>query len=144
MNRSIARRLMLLPLLLAACSVWPTQEDIERSLDEQLRSVTGSWIARANDGSLALDFQLTENSSAQVTGSGTMQERGAAGTLPVTLTGSYQRPVLTLAVEGMRYEGRAVRGTFRGSYTTVGGIGDTLVLVGDGYTKRLPMLLQER
>lgn len=144
MKRSLVRSVMVLSLFIAACSVWPTEEDIVRGLEEQLQSVAGTWHAISNDQSLTLDFQLAESSTAQVTGSGTMQERGVVGTLPVTITGSFQRPVLALAVEGMRYEGRVVRGTFRGSYTTAGGIGDTLVLTADGYTKRLRMLMQER
>jgi hypothetical protein len=141
------------PLILAALSLaagagcfWPTGADIERSLaedrSEELRSVAGDWTGIGPAGAFTLRFRLTEAAGGQVTGSGTMQERGAAAA-PLTVTGSYRRPALALAFEGLVYEGRAVRGTFAGPYTSFYGVSDTLVLTGVDYTRRLPVLLVE-
>ncbi len=135
-----------LPLVLAlgACgSSTPTGDDIERSLETELQSVAGNWTGTGSGGALTLSFRLAEAAGGQVTGTGTMQEPGAAATAQLTIAGSYRRPDLALTFDGMVYEGRPVRGTFRGGYTTVGGVRDTLVLTGDAYTKRLSVLLQE-
>ncbi|HEU4456778.1 MAG TPA: hypothetical protein VFR81_27165, partial [Longimicrobium sp.] len=78
-----------------------------------------------------------------VTGSGTMKETAVSGTVPITLTGTYQRPLLTLTISGMTFEGRAVQGSFQGSYTTVGGISAPLQLTATGYSKAVTILLQE-
>ena len=147
------RRLPWLPGIVAALAlaagagcVWPTGADIERSLaedrSEELRSVAGDWTGIGPGGAFTLRFRLTEAAGGQVTGTGTMQERGAAAA-PLTVTGSYRRPALALAFEGLVYEGRAVRGTFGGQYTSFHGVSDTLVLTGVDYTRRLPVLLVE-
>ena len=109
----------------------------------QLRSVAGPWIGVSPGQTVALAFRLTEAAGGQVTGTGTMQERGAPTGVPITITGSYQRPELALTFAGMVYEGRAVTGAFRGRYTTVGGVADSLALTGEGYAKRVAVLLQE-
>lgn len=129
--------------LLAGCTVGPTQADIERDLEAQLSSAVGGWTGAAGDGSLSLAFRLDAAGAGQLGGSGTMQERGVGTSRAVTVSGNYQRPVLDLVFDGLVYEGRAVRATFRGSYTSVGGIADTLTLTGTGYSKRLGILLQE-
>jgi hypothetical protein len=143
------RRLPWLPRIVAAVSLaacagctFPTGEDIERGLDEELRSVAGDWTGIGPGGAFTLRFRLTEAAGGQVSGTGTMQERGAAAA-PLTVTGSYRRPALALTFEGLVYEGRTVRGTFAGQYTNVGGVSDTLVLTGSDYTRRLPVLLVE-
>lgn len=132
----------LLALSLAACG-GPTGDDIDRALDEQLRSVAGAWVGIAPDQAITLAFQLTEGAGGQVTGTGTMQERGAPTAVPITVSGSYQRPVLALTFGGIVYEGRAVTGTFGGNYTSVGGVADALVLTAPGYSASVTMLLQE-
>lgn len=132
---------------IVSCSVWPTGEDIQRGLDADLASVAGSWAAvhTTTDGSpstLTMSYRLVDGGSGPVTGTGSMQERGAAALSTLAISGTYLRPDLNLVFDGMTYEGRSVRGTFHGRFTTVAGIGDTLVLTGTGYTRRLPMLLQ--
>lgn len=131
----------LLALALAACD-GPTGEDIENELEAQLRSVSGPWAGTS--APLTLDFQLQEGAGNAVTGSGTMREAAASGTVPITVTGTFQRPQLSLTISGMTFEGRAVQGTFAGSYTTVGGISAPLRLTATGYTRDVPILLQER
>ena len=136
--------LVLAPLALGACggSTFPTGDEIDRSLDEQLRSVAGDWTGIGPGQAFTLSFRLAEAAGGQVTGSGTMQERGAPAA-PLTIVGTYKRPDLALILDGLVYEGRAVRGTLQGRYTSVGGVSDTLVLTGEGYTRRLAVLLQE-
>lgn len=143
--------LVLAPLALGACgSPFPTEDDLGSSFEEQLQSVGGDWAGFNTAGpsgpaqTLTLNFRLAEAADGRVTGTGTMQERGAPAAVPLTITGSYRRPALALTFDGMVYEGRAVRGTFRGEYTTVGGVLDTLALAGDGFAARLAVLLQEQ
>lgn len=135
------RWLLALTLAAAACA-GPTAEDIDNELERQIRSVAGPWAG--SSPTLTLDFQLTEGAGTAVSGSGTMKEAAAPGTVPITVTGTFQRPQLSLTLNGMTYEGKAVQGTFAGSYTTVGGISGPLHLVGTGYSKDVTILLQER
>ena len=133
--------LLALTLAAAAC-VGPTDQDIENELERQLRSVAGPWTGASP--TLTLSFQLQEGAGNTVSGSGTMKETAAAGTVPITITGTYQRPQLSLTISGMAFEGRTgVQGTFQGSYTTVGGISAPLRLTATGYTKDVTILLQE-
>lgn len=136
---------LFLPLALAlaagACS-GPTGEDIEKAAERQLRSVSGPWSGTS--AALTLDLQLQEGAGNAVSGSGTMKETAAPGTVPVTVTGTFQRPQLTLTISGMTFEGRAVQGTFQGSYTSVGGISAPLRLTAEGYSRDVTILLQER
>ena len=132
--------LLALALAVGACN-GPTGEDIENELERQLSSVAGPWTGTSP--TLTLDFQLQEGAGNAVSGSGTMKETAAAGTVPITITGTYQRPQLSLTISGMTFEGRAVQGTFQGSYTTVGGISAPLQLTATGYSKAVTILLQE-
>lgn len=123
----------------------PTEQDINNSLTETLRSVAGDWTGIANaPNAITFEFKLQEGSAGQVTGTGSMKEQNAAAAVPITITGTFQRPVLTLAFNGMVVESRQVTGAVQGSYTTVGGIGTTLTLSAPGYTRELPILLQEK
>jgi hypothetical protein len=133
-------RLFALTLVAGAC-VGPTGEDIDRELERQLASVTGPWSGTS--ATLTLDFQLQAGSGNAVSGSGTMKEAAASGTVPITVTGTFQRPALSLTISGMNFEGRAVQGTFQGSYNTVGGISAPLHLTATGYSKDVTILLQE-
>ncbi|HEX2203180.1 MAG TPA: hypothetical protein VHG91_07770 [Longimicrobium sp.] len=133
--------LLALTLAAGAC-FWPAGEDIEDELERELRSVSGPWTGTS--AALTLDFQLQEGAGNTVSGSGTMKEAAAPGTVPITVTGTFQRPQLSLTVSGMTFEGRAVQGTFQGSYTTVGGISAPLHLTAAGYTRDVTILLQER
>jgi hypothetical protein len=133
--------LLALTLATAACG-GPTGEDIDNELEKQLQSVAGPWIGASQ--SLTLSFQLQEGAGGAVSGSGTMKETAAANAVPITVTGTFQRPQLSLTFSGMTFEGRAVQGTFQGSYTTVGGISAPLQLTGaGGYSKNVVILLQE-
>ena len=138
------RRLPLLAFALAltSCSLWPTDEDIENELERQLRSVSGAWTGTSP--TLTLNFQLSEGTGTSVSGTGTMKETAAPSTVPITVTGTFSRPTLSLTFTGMNFEGRAVQGTFQGSYTTVGGISGPVHLTATGYTKDVNILLQEQ
>jgi len=76
--------------------------------------------------------------------SGAVSPTAAPAARPITVSGTFVRPALSLTFDGMVYEGRPVRGSVRSAYTSVGGIADTLVLTGESYTKKLVVLLQER
>ncbi len=126
-------------------SPWPTGQDISNSLQDMLRSVAGDWTGTVNGpNAMRLEFRLQENSNGQLTGTGTMKEDSAAAGVPITVSGTFQQPVLTLAFDGMVVESRQVRGTLQGSYTTVGGIATTMTLSAPGYTRDVPILLQEK
>ncbi len=133
--------LLALTLVAGACG-GPTSEDIENDLERQLRSVAGPWVGFSP--SLTLDFQLQEGAGTAVSGSGTMKESVVAAAVPITISGTYQRPQLSLTIDGMRFEGREVQGTFQGSYTSVGGISAPLQLTATGYSRNVTILLQER
>jgi len=132
--------LLALTLAIGACG-GPTGDDIENELESQLRSVAGPWTGTA--ATLTLNFQLQEGAGNAVSGSGTMTEATVDDAVPITVTGTYQRPQLSLTISGMTFEGHAVQGTFQGSYTTVGGISAPLHLTGTGYSKDVTILLQE-
>jgi hypothetical protein len=126
---------------------WPTEQDISNSLETTLRSVAGDWTGVAygpNPNALRLEFKLQEGANGQVSGTGTMKEEGAPAAVPITVTGTFQRPVLTLAFDGMVYESRQVKGAIQGSYTTVGGIVAPLTLTAPGYSREISILLQEK
>ena len=133
--------LLALTLGVVACG-GPTGQDIDDELERELRSVAGPWTGTSTP--LTLDFQLQEGEGNAVSGSGTMKEAAAPGTVPITVTGTFQRPQLSLTISGMTFEGRAVQGTLQGSYTTVGGISAPLRLTATGYSRDVNILLQER
>ncbi len=136
-----ARLLLALALAAGACD-GPLIDDVEGDLEKQLRSVAGPWTGTSP--TLTLDFQLERGAGNAVSGSGSMKEAAAPGTVPITVTGTFQRPQLSLTITGMTFEGRAVQGTFQGSYTTVGGISAPLRLTATGYSRDITVLLQER
>ena len=128
-----------------ACSTSPTEQEIIDTLEQQLRSVEGGWTGTASGGSqLTLDFQLQEGAGNTVSGSGTMREQPGAPNVPITITGTFSRPALSLTFSGMTYQGHAVQGTVSGSYTSVGGVAGTLLLTGSGYSNSVQVLLQEK
>jgi len=127
-----------------ACSVGPTEQEIIDGLEQELQSVDGGWTGTASGGSqLTLDFQL-QAAGTTLSGTGTMREQPGAATVPITVTGTFNRPALSLTFSGMTYEGHAVQGTITGSYTSVGGVGGTLQLTGTGYSNSVQVLLQEK
>lgn len=126
-------------------SPWPTEQAISNSLEATLRSVAGDWEGISSvPNTIRLDFRLVEGANGQVSGTGTMKEGSASAAVPITISGTFQRPVLTLAFDGMVVESRQVKGTAQGSYTTVGGIGTTLTLTAPGYSREIAILLQEK
>ncbi|HEX9936594.1 MAG TPA: hypothetical protein VGB15_05710 [Longimicrobium sp.] len=138
----LTRLFGLLALVLAAGACLPTGDEIEDELERQLESVAGAWAGTST--SLMLDFTLQEGAGNSVSGSGTMKEAAAPTAVPITVTGTFQRPQLSLTINGMVFEGRTVQGTFQGSYTTVGGITAPLHLTAAGYSRDVPILLLER
>jgi len=101
---------------------WPTEQDIVNSAEATLRSVAGDWEGTGTVANgIRLDFRLVEGANGQLSGTGTMKENSTASALPFTVSGSFQRPMLTLAFEGMVYESRQVKGVAQGAYTTTGG-----------------------
>ena len=133
--RRISLAVLALVLGAAACG------RIEEQLDNELRSVAGPWTGTS--APLTLTFQLSQGSGTTVSGSGTMKETAAAASVPITVTGTFSRPMLSLTIGGMVFEGRTVQGTVQGSYTTVGGISGPLQLTGTGYSREITILLQE-
>jgi hypothetical protein len=124
---------------------WPTAQDIDNSLEATLRSVAGDWQGTANvPNGFRLDFRLVEGANGQLSGTGTMKENSTAAAVPITVSGTFQRPLLTLAFEGMVFESRQVKGVAQGTYTTVGGVGTTLTLSAPGFSRDIAILLQEK
>ncbi|HEU0302484.1 MAG TPA: hypothetical protein VFR37_23695 [Longimicrobium sp.] len=118
--------------------------DVEGELERELRSVEGPWQGTSyGSGLLTLSFQLQEGTGTAVSGSGTMKEASAPAAVPITVTGTFVRPHLSLTFTGMVFEGHAVQGTFQGDYTTVGGLLEPLHLTGTGYTREIQVLLGE-
>ncbi|HJQ87669.1 MAG TPA: hypothetical protein VJ820_09430 [Propionibacteriaceae bacterium] len=72
-----------------------------------------------------------------------MKEANAPDRVPVSVSGTFRRPLLSLTFAGMVYEGRAVTGEVRGEYTSVGGVGNSIRLIAEGYERVVPILLQE-
>lgn len=144
-SMSIAAGVLLVLMTMSCGGGGPTGQDINNSLEDTLRSVSGDWVGIANvPNAIRLEFKLQEGSNGQVSGSGTMKEGSAAAAVPITVTGTFQRPTLTLAFEGIVYEAHSVKGNVQGTYTTVGGIGANLALTGPGYARDVAILLQEK
>lgn len=123
----------------------PTAQDIDNSLEATLRSVAGAWTGLSSPpNAIHLEFQLQEGPNGQVSGTGTMKEDSAPAPVPITVSGTFQRPVLTLAFDGIVYESHPAKAVAQGSYTTVGGIATTLTLTAPGYSRNVPILLQEK
>ena len=122
-----------------------TEREIVNSLQDQLRSVSGDWTGLVNaPNGIRFEFKLQQASNGQVSGTGTMKEDNAAAAVPITVSGTFAQPNLTLVFDGMVYESRQVKGAAQGSYTTVGGVGSTLILTAPNYSRELPILLQEK
>ncbi len=130
-------------------SVFPTGQEINNSLantlEDTVRSVAGDWVGIANvPNTLRLEFRLQEGSNGQVSGTGTMREDANASAVPITITGTYLRPTLTLNFAGMVVDARQVQAGTQGGYNSIGGIATTLTLTAPGYTREIAILLQEK
>ncbi|MDQ3418392.1 MAG: hypothetical protein M3541_06360 [Acidobacteriota bacterium] len=133
---------------LTACTyTGPTGPEIEDALrqqtEEAVRSAAGPWSGDVLGGILKLDFSLTQAPDGRLQGTGTMREGQAGSPVPITVSGTYQRPNLSLTFTGMVFEGRDVVGTFEGSYTSLSGVMSTLRLTAEGYTRSLFLWLSE-
>jgi len=134
----------LLLLVSSGCTPWPTEEEIADSLEHSLRSVSGGWRGQSfGENPVALDFRLREDGAGKVTGTGNMKESRKECVWPITLSGTYRRPVLALTFVGRRCEGEQVQGALEGDYTTVGGIYTTLKLTTPRSSDEVTVLLQE-
>jgi hypothetical protein len=136
-------------LALGACS-FPVAPDGDAIADElnqatgdALRSAAGPWNGMVTGGSIRLVFSLTETTGGRLQGTGTMREAGAAASVPITVSGTYNRPNLSLTFTGIVFEGRDLSGTFAEVYSSFVGISGTLRLSAENYARALPMLLQE-
>lgn len=125
----------------AACGPSVTGDDIDDEIEQELSSVLGAW--HGSSSVLTLDFTLQQGAGNAVTGSGSMKETAASSSVPITVTGTFSRPNLSLTFSGMNFDGRSVTGTFAGNYTSVGGITGTLHLAGTGYTRDIQVLMAE-
>jgi hypothetical protein len=129
---------------LPACTgpdiVEESQQRLAATVAEMNRSVAGQWHGTSLD--LGLTFDLQEGGTA-VSGEGTMTEEGLTNDSRYTVSGTYQRPQLTLTFTGMVYQGRVVEGSFQCNYNSLGGCGGTLHLKGTNYSKDMGLLLQE-
>src|SRR5687767_6293013 len=90
-------------LLTASCGLAPTEDDLNDLLENTLQSVNGAWTGTIGGSQATLSFNLTQNGAA-LTGSGTMKEASAANSVPITITGSFNRPALSLTFNGMVFE----------------------------------------
>ena len=129
--------------MLAACEVsTPTMGE---EFGKQLEGVAGSWSGQSFGGSpnLTVTFTLSQASNGNVTGSGTMREGANGAAVPISVTGTFHRPALTLTFGGIVYDGRSVTGSFRGDYTSIAGISAPLQLKAEGYDRSLTLLVHE-
>jgi len=109
-------------------------------LDLKAGSVAGPWRGTSVDLTLAFDLQ---EAGTAVSGGGSITENGVTNDSRYTVSGTYQRPQLTLAFTGMVYQGRTVEGRFQGNYDSSRGVRGTLHLKGTDYSKDTDLLLQE-
>lgn len=134
----------LLLLVCNGCAPWPTGKEINDSLERSLRSVSGEWRGQSfSETPVSLEFRLQEDGTGKVTGTGTMKESRTGCAWPISVSGTYRRPLLALTISGRRCEGEEVKGTLQGEYTTVGGIASTLQLIGDDTAEAVSILLHE-
>jgi hypothetical protein len=130
--------------VLPACTGPDLGADIQESISTRLNaltsSVAGPWHG-VSEG-LTLAFDLQQDGTA-VSGGGTLTENGVTNESRYTVSGTYQRPQLTLTFTRMVYQGRAVEGSFQGNYDSIGGVGGTLHLKAADYSKDIDLLLQE-
>ena len=137
-----ARILLLFGMpLMAACGVWPTGDDIDDSIQRELRSVDGDWSGETSGANpITIEVHLNE-SGTQVQGTGTMREQGGP-LVPISVSGTFQRPALELTITGMSYGGRAVTGHLDASYNNII-VSTPLELTATGYSQNLQLIISE-
>ncbi len=135
-----SRWLLVLALAAAACG-----RDLTEATEDEMASVAGAWTGRSP--MLDLNFTLTDGPAGTVFGTGTVKLKRSPETLPITVTGTYQRPLLSLTIDGIRIDQQVLDGTWRGSYTAAGPILEALQLTpaveGMGDTREVTILLEE-
>lgn len=136
----------LLAVTACACS-GPTSPTINEALaqqtEEAVRSAAGPWWGTASGGVLRFTFSLTEAPDGRLQGTGTMRELNVAEAVPITVSGTYRRPNLSLTFTGIVYEGREASATFTAEYTSFGTVVGPLTLAGEGYSRTLSFTLVE-
>lgn len=125
------------------CGVGPTEDDINDALANTLESVTGGWTGTIGSNQATLSFTLAQGSGSAVSGTGTMRHTSASSSTPMTVTGTFQRPVLSLTFQGMVFDGTTVQGVTQGSYTSVGGISAQIRMTGTGFDQTVPIHIYE-
>ena len=88
------------------------------------------------------NYPLIQNGQ-QETGSGTYQDTNLANAIPITVTGTFVRPTLSLMFDGIIFEGVSVSGLFEERYASVGGMIAPLILIGEGISEEIDILLVE-
>ena len=135
-------------LLLTSCApTGPTAKDFEQAIEQQdqeaVRSAGGPWWGTASAGVLRLTFSLTEAPDGRLQGTGTMRELNVAEAIPITVSGTYRQPDLSLTFTGIVYEGREASATFAAAYTSAGGVAGPLRLAGEGDSRTLSFTARE-
>ena len=104
--------------LLSACDVTtPTVEgELTRQTEDAVRSAAGPWVGL--NPSITMRFSLTEAPNGQLQGTGRMRQPNVEGDVPITVSGTYNRPNLSLIFAGMVFDGHDVSGTFGPECTT--------------------------
>lgn len=132
-------------LMSTSCGGGPTEREINNSLENTLQSVAGDWTGIASvPNAIHVDFRLVEGPNGQVSGTGTMKEDNAPSAVPITVSGTFQRPMLTLAFDGMVYESHPVKGVVQDSYSSVAGVWMKVTFTAPGDTREIPILLHEK
>ena len=133
----------ILTLALLSCGVGPTGDEIDEFLEQTLESVNGPWSGIIDGNQATISFTLAQGAGNAVSGTGTMKHVSAANATPITVSGTFNRPVLSLTIHGMVYEGTTVQGVMQGSYTTVGGIATDIRMTGTNFDRTEPILIFE-
>jgi len=134
----------LVMLMITSCGGGPTEKEINNSLENTLQSVAGDWTGSSSaPNAIHVDFKLVEGANGQVSGTGTMKEDNAPSAVPITVTGTFQRPMLTLVFDGMVYESHPVKGAVQDSYTSVAGVWMKVTLTAPD-SREILILLHEK
>jgi hypothetical protein len=133
--------------LLACGPTFPSGEDIEQALEDEKASVEGPWggfaLLAQGENTITFRFSLRQLSGGRVEGNGTTKEFNAQNPVPILVTGTFERPMLSLTFSNMIYENRALAGELRDNYGGISVGSSGMRLTGDGYTRTIPVQLSE-
>lgn len=134
---------------LPGCGGFPTfptqeelEEELERAEENRLRAVDGDWTGFGLPNSVSIRFRLVQNGQ-QVIGNGWYVDANGSNSYPITVTGTFMRPTLSLSFVGIMFQGLSVTGQFVADYESSGGIYAPLRLVGEGVSTQFELFLQE-